>query len=60
MTTQPMGSGASTGTATSWNARPSSTSMLALAERLSGLSNAGYSNERADASGRSVSAITWP
>src|SRR5690348_18181803 len=30
MTTQPMGNGASTGTATSWNARPSSTSMLAL------------------------------
>ena len=30
MTTQPMGSGASTGTATSWKARPSSTSMAGV------------------------------
>ena len=51
MTTQPMGSGASTGTATSWKARPSSTSMLALAAVLSGSSNAGYSNDRACAAG---------
>ncbi len=60
MTTQPMGSGASTGTATSWNARPSSTAMLALAELLSDLSSAGYSNDRAAPSGLSVSEITWP
>ena len=60
MTTQPMGNGASTGTATSWNARPSSTSMLALGPVRSVSISAGYSNGCVCACGRSVSEITRP
>ena len=60
MTTQPIGNGASTGTATSWNARPSSSSMLALAASRSVDSRPGYSNLRAADCGLNVSDTTVP